>query len=61
MCTTHLGIAVRCKKNAATQGRSVPIVEVSLSTRNFSGKRGKRTLILYEIILIYANALIHNN
>ena len=27
----------------------------------FSGKRGKRTLVLYEIILIYANALIHND
>ena len=41
----HDASRYRCalQKNAATFGRSVPIVEVSLSARNFSGKRGIRT------------------
>ena len=43
-CARRISVSLCvAKKNAATFGRSVPIVEVSLSTRNFSGKRGIRT------------------
>lgn len=39
------------KKNAATLRRSVPIVEVSLSTRNFSGKRGIKFFLITLLLL----------